>query len=130
MKYDWKTITIPSNLCNYSYVFNSYFIKCPHSSQFEGFGFWLSNKLISKDEDSAVQILYHDDFTFRLKKYGKGKYNKTLLLDSRIINAEEFEEAFKVLNYNISDRHVRYGRHVPLKLEPVHVEVLEEFIDD
>lgn len=74
----------------------------------------------------ALEISYNDAFSFRLKKCGKGKWNKRDAIDEREISAEEFEEAFGVVEGNIVAPTPMnpYETHKPDKLEPVNAEAL------
>ena len=70
-------------------------IKMPNKSKFAGYKFWHPSKLVRHGSNSyARSIGYTDDFTFRLKKYGNGKYNKFDVIDEIEISVKEFEEAF------------------------------------
>ncbi|MDY2887339.1 MAG: hypothetical protein SOT25_00985 [Malacoplasma sp.] len=75
-------------------------IKMPNKSKYAGYKFWHSSKLIrSGSNNYARSIGYTDEFTFKLKKYGNGKWNKNEVIDEKEINVEEFEEAFKCMEY-------------------------------
>ena len=54
-------------------------IACPHKSDYDGYVFWHPTKLVrdagSKGWDKSFS--FTDEFKFNLKKYGKGKYNKS-----------------------------------------------------
>lgn len=67
-----------------------------------GYKFWHPSKLVKKGRNSyAVSLGYTDDFIFRLKKYGNGRYNKYDVIDEKEITGKEFEEAFGVMDSNI-----------------------------
>ena len=54
----------------------SVLIALPHKSEYDGFAFWHPSKLVREGEyRNTVSISYNEDFVFKLKKYGKGKYN-------------------------------------------------------
>lgn len=73
-------------------------IKMPNKSDYAGYKFWHPSKLIRYGSNSyAKSVSYTDDFTFKLKKYGNGKYNKFDVIDEIEISVEEFEEAFECM---------------------------------
>ena len=73
-------------------------IKMPNKSKYAGYKFWHPSKLIRRGSNSyARSIGYTDSFTFKLKKYGNGKWNKNEVIDEKEISVEEFEEAFKCM---------------------------------
>lgn len=100
----WKSIQINkqnvSRLSSYSSL-----IQMPHNSDFDGYSFWHTNKLIREGKHkNAFKISYSDDFTFNLVKYGKGKWNKKEIIDRINIGVEDFEEAFGVMDENIKSK--------------------------
>lgn len=97
----WKNININKQNIKYD-TGNAVLINCPHKSQYNGFSFWHPSKFVKEGRNSnAVSICYNDEFKFKLIKYGKGKANRNNLLDQVIIDVEEFEEMFSVMNENI-----------------------------
>lgn len=90
----WKNINI--NIQNFEYDSGkATLIKMPNNSDYAGYKFWHSNKLIRYGNNSySRSIGYTDEFIFKLKKYGKGKYNGADVIDEIEISVEEFEEAF------------------------------------
>lgn len=97
----WKQININKQNVK-TYTQNAVLIQMPHNSDFDGYYFWLSSKLIRDGRHSnSVSISYTEDFTFKLIKHGKGKWNKKEIINEKIITAEEFESAFEITNDNI-----------------------------
>lgn len=90
----WKNIEI--NLQNIeTETERAVLIKMPNNSDYAGYKFWHPSKLVRYGSNSyARSIGYTDEFTFKLKKYGNGKWNKTQVIDEKEISVEEFEEAF------------------------------------
>ena len=90
----WKNIEI--NLQNIeTNTGKATLIKMPNNSDYAGYKFWHPSKLVRYGSNSyARSIGYTDNFTFKLFKNGKGKYNKFDVIDEVEIDAEEFEEAF------------------------------------
>ena len=73
-------------------------IKMPNKSEYAGYKFWHPSKLVRYGSNSyARSISYTDEFTFKLFKNGKGKYNKFDVIDEIEISVEEFEEAFECM---------------------------------
>ena len=128
----WKTININKNNIK-EWGKRSALIAFPHSSNYNGYCFWHPIKLIHDGRhEAAAAIAYNNNFTFRLFKYGKGKWNKYEVIDKIEIDVEELESAFGVVNDNIVAPKVvnEYETHKPAKVEPVNAEVLEELKDD
>ncbi len=70
-------------------------IKMPNKSKYAGYKFWHPSKLVRYGSNSyARSIGYTDEFTFKLKKYGNGKYNKFDVINEIEISVKEFEEVF------------------------------------
>lgn len=108
-------------------------IQMPHNSHYDGFSFWHPAKLVRSGKNSnALSIGYNETFTFKLVKYGKGKYNLRDIIDEEEINTEEFENAFGVMNDNITNPKVKnnYETHKPSKLEVKETEALDELKDE
>ena len=128
----WKNINI--NIQNIkAQSSRSILIAMPHSSDYDGYCFWHSSKLVREGRHSnAVSIGYTDDFNFRLIKYGKGKWNSRDVIDEIYINASQLEDAFGVMNENIkAPKQVNiYETHKPEELKPIKSDALEELKDE
>lgn len=73
-------------------------IKMPNNSRYAGYKFWHPSKLVRYgSNDYARSIGYTDEFTFKLKKYGNGKWNKNEVIDEIEIDVEEFEDVFSCM---------------------------------
>lgn len=108
-------------------------IACPHNSAFDGFTFWHSSMLVREGKHrGAVSISYTDEFTFHLKKYGKGKYNSREVLDEVQLGYEELEEIFGVMNENITAPKEKnpYETHKPQPIEAVAATADASLIDN
>lgn len=106
-------------------------IACPHNSEFDGYTFWHASKLVHEGRHKgAVSISYTDEFTFHLKKYGKGRYNYREVLDEIPLAADEIEEIFGVIDANISAPTFKnmYETHKPVELEAEQAEADESLI--
>lgn len=129
---EWKNVNINKQNIDVE-TSRSVLIKMPHNSDFDGYKFWHPSKLVRKGRNSnSVSISYNDQFTFKLKKYGNGKYNKRDVIDEIDIDTEEFENAFSVMNENINSKKFvnDYETHKPQKIEPVEPKVEGELLDD
>lgn len=105
-------------------------INMPHKSKYDGYSFWHPSKLVRDGKNSySVIIGYTNEFTFKLKKYGNGKWNKNEVIDEKEITIEEFEEAFGVMNDNIQEPKENNNSYLiveePEKMEK-EIKVLEE----
>lgn len=106
-------------------------INCPKKSKYSGYSFWHPSKLVRSGKHSyAVSVGYTDEFEFRLKKYGGGKYNSRQILDEVTISAAEFVEMFGVMDENIKAPKERDEVHVPESVEAEEVDVLPELRDE
>lgn len=121
----WKKIRIL--IQNVVYVSDrSVLIAMPHRSDYDGFKFWHPLKITEiEDEEMPIEILYTDEFVFRLFKNGKGKYNYKEVIDRVEVKASDIEDAF-----NHDAPLSEFELHVPEKLQAEKVEVLEELRDD
>lgn len=105
-------------------------VKMPNNSKYKGFKFWHPAKLVRSGRHSyAVSISFTEDFTFKLFKNGNGKHNKYEVVDQNEIDAQEFKEAFGVMDENIVAPKSEYETHKPEQLEVKEVEALEELKD-
>lgn len=69
-------------------------VQMPHKSKYDGFSFWHPKKITwNGAHDYEIIISYTDNFIFKLKKYGKGKYNSNEVIKELEISAEEFGDA-------------------------------------
>lgn len=122
----WKNIEINKNLIK-AETCRAVLINCPHSSNYDGFSFWHPASLVrdAKQRDK-VSLSYTDDFIFRLKKHGKGRYNSHSVIREIELSSEELESIFSYL----SPQEEKPLVFTPETLTPVKSEVLEELLDD
>lgn len=129
---NWKNINISKNNVK-AETTKAVLINMPHNSDYDGYSFWHPTKLVREGRNrNSVSIGYTDDFKFRLKKYGKGKWNSHDVIDECEISAEYFEEAFHVMDENIKakDPKSQYETHKPNELEACEAEALDELKDE
>lgn len=100
-------------------------INCPHNSKFNGYYFFYSQKLINFI-DSSIELLYKDDFIFRLKKKGNGRYNKNKVVEEIEIDANTIEEIFDCMQTKDSSYLIIKEPH---KIDK-NIEILEELKND
>ena len=88
---EWKNL--PINIQNIkAETEKSVLIQVPHNSKYNGYSFWHPRKLVRNGSHSYEKTIgYTDEFTFHLKKYGQGKWNKNEVLSEIEITAEQFE---------------------------------------
>lgn len=123
----WKNININRNLIKHD-TGVAVLIAMPHSSDYDGWFFWHPEKLIRNGRNkAAVSLGYNDSFTFRLLKY-KGK----LKVDEQEIDVEEFEDAFGVIDENITSKTFKsdFETHKPKVVEVEDVEALDNLKDE
>jgi hypothetical protein len=74
-------------------------IKCPHNSEYDGFAFWHPAKLVRDAGGKGwfKTFSFTDDFEFKLKKYGKGQFNKSDVIEQTTISAKEMLTVFQPL---------------------------------
>lgn len=93
-KNTWKNIDINQNLVKME-TECAVLIAMPHNSEFNGYKFWHSRKLVRDSRfDGKVSIGYTQDFVFRLKKYDNGICNSRGILDEIPLGANEIEIIF------------------------------------
>ena len=128
----WKNININKNLIKTD-TGRAVLIALPHNSKYDGYSFWHPSKLVRNGKHSAaVSIGYTDDFTFNLKKYGKGRYNSSDVIDELQLSAGDMEAVFGVVGENINAPVYKnpYETRKPAELTPEAVTADESLIDD
>ena len=112
-------------------------INMPHSSDHDGYSVWVSLKLLRSGRHSYEYMLsIKADMEFVLKKYGKGKWNKSQVIDEKTINAEEMAAAFggwvsdapRMAAPAIDPDKEEIIKHEPARLEPVEIEADPELV--
>ena len=128
----WKTININRQNIK-TETGKAVLIACPHASDYNGYCYWHPSKRVREGRHKgAVSISYTEEFTFRLKKYGKGRYNSHEVIDEIQLGYDELEEVFGVMNDNISAPQFKndYETHKPESVEAVKTEADSSLIDD
>lgn len=105
-------------------------INCPHSSDYDGYSFWFPASLVREGSHSyAVTISYTDEFVFKLKKYGKGKYNRYDVIDEVELTSDDIADVFSGViceKKQVSP----YETHKPELLNAVQTKAIEELKDE
>ena len=103
-------------------------IKMPPRSGFAGWVFWHPIKCIHEHDGQMTEMVYTEDFVFRLKRYGNQPYNKFTVQEQREITALDLEDAFR-LN---GDVYFDYEPELykPPRIDPEGTVADEELIDD
>ena len=76
--------------------------------------------------EKYIEISFKDTFTFELKKYGQGKFNKYKLIDEKQVDAAVIEEMFDCMQ--TKDESYLIIKE-PQKIDK-HIEILEELKND
>lgn len=88
----WNKIKINNN--NIKYITNNaYLIKLPNKSEFAGYKFWISYKLITEC-DNYIILSCKDDFTFRIFKKD----------EEDIIDGNMIKDIFECMNDSCQDK--------------------------
>lgn len=123
---NWKNLQINKNLIKYD-TGKAVLIAMPHSSEYDGYKFWHPSKLVRPGSHAAaVTIGYTDEFVFRLKKYGNGRYNSREVLDEIPLAGDEMAAIFGI---PLSDQEEPLI-YTPETLEPENLGVDESLIDE
>lgn len=88
----WNKIKINNNNIEYT-TSNAYLIKLPNKSEFAGYKFWVSYKLIN-EYDNYIILSCKDDFEFQIFK----KNNKD------IITGDMLKDIFECMNDSCRDK--------------------------
>jgi hypothetical protein len=129
---NWKNININTNLIK-TETEKAVLFKMPHNSKYDGYVFWHSSKLVRNGRHSAaVSVGYTEEFQFNLKKYGNGVYNRREVISEKTIGVSEFEEAFGIIDKNISKKEFKnpYETHKPVEKEAEKAEAIDELKDE
>lgn len=129
---NWKSININTNQIKAN-MGKAILLAMPHNSDYDGYVFWHTLKLIRDGKHLAsISLNYTDDFTFCIKKYGKGKYNNRKVIDEKIIGVEEFENAFDDINKNITKKEFKnsYETHKPKVIKAIKNSAIKELQDN
>lgn len=123
---EWKSIQINKQNIKKN-IGTAVLIAMPHNSDYNKFTFWHTTKLIKVGKHSnALELIYNDEFIFKLKKVSKKNFN---VLEEIEIDVEDFEEAFRVMNDNITSKKEDNESYLkvaqPIKIDK-EIKILEE----
>lgn len=92
---EWKKIAINAqNMC--AETERGILIQMPHASDYDGFKFWVSKKLLRTGRHSYEYLLsVNTDMKFKLFKNGSGQYNRFKTIAEQEVSADTLAEAFR-----------------------------------
>lgn len=78
-------------------------IMMPNKSPYPGFSFWMSKKLITEQggRGSHAAFRFNEEFTFIIKKYGRGRYNFRQVISEQTLSASEMLIAWDMVSSNV-----------------------------
>ena len=126
----WRKVAINAQNVGYT-TEKAALINMPHSSDHDGYSVWVSLKLLRSGRHSYEYLLsIKGDMEFTLKKYGKGRYNKSQVIAEKTITAEEMAAAFggwmadapRYSKPAVDPDKEEIVKHVPAPLAPVEIE--------
>lgn len=119
----WKSIKFNAQNVKFETA-NSVLIKMPNKSSYAGYMFWHPAKLVRVlgGKGYFLSFSYTDEFEFKVFKQGK---NRQITAEA-ILSPEEMEEAFEIVNGQLSDMDECYlDVTEPTKIDK-EVEIREE----
>lgn len=105
----------------------SYLVSLPHSSDYDGYRFWISKKLVFSDYVEADRYLVDvwDGFVFRLFKSIKKQDGTWETTDETELDAVDVSEYYEQADKEYAESYYRVTN--PEKREEVVVDVIDEF---
>lgn len=80
----------------------SILVAMPHTCDYDSYKFWHPKTLVDNGPtSSSCTLSYWEDQTVQLIKHGKGRYNKTTIIDRLWITRQEWAEALAIMHDNI-----------------------------
>ena len=115
----WNKIKINNNNIEYT-TNNAYLIKLPNKSEFAGYKFWVSYKLIN-EYDNYIILSCKDDFEFQI-------FNKN---DKDIITGDMLKDIFECMNDSCQEKNDESYLIIqePEKID-IDVEIDEELLNE
>lgn len=112
----------------------SVLIKMPNRSQYNGWVFWHPKKLVREQGGKGYHCAFSftDEWEFKVKLYGKGRYNQKDVIREEVIKASEMKIIWGVVDESVNEYVVletekiieketviiEVEHHTPEKLEP------------
>lgn len=91
-------------------------ISMPHSCGYDGYEFWYPKALTDRGpHSSAVSLRYTPGRSIILRKYGKGRYNKTDVIDEVALSSLEWAEELASMSSNVTVPYAEENRLKQLK---------------
>lgn len=95
-------------------------IAMPHNSEYDGFQFWVSKKLVRAGSNSyELSVSVSDSMKFNLKRISEKTFR---ILEERTIDADTLIEVFGEYRFFQKTQNDKVITRVPEKLTPVKVE--------
>lgn len=121
---EWRKI--PFNIQNVAHETDrGILIQMPRKSEYDGFKFWTSKKLVREGRHSYEMLLsVNADMKFKLQKNGGGKNNRFKVIAECELTADELAEAFGGYREapdarKVDENREEIIRHTPAPLDPV-----------
>lgn len=120
----WLKAYIQHN-CVQAYSDKSVLLMIPSSYEYGGMMFWFPQKLAHEDGNKDIELVFTEDWKFRLFKKGNGKTNRNETVKEELISGDEFYGIFEENGHGIKE-----VLHIPEKVEPIQAVVPDELVDD
>ncbi|RRC92709.1 hypothetical protein EII25_03285 [Erysipelotrichaceae bacterium OH741_COT-311] len=107
-------------------------IKMPSKGDYAGYCFWHPARLVRDEGNKGYRksFSFTDEFEFKLKKYGKGKYNKNQVIDEKIIGPEEIKDEFYNPSLEVGKYYEKPKSRVPEKIQAKEIAIIDDLVDD
>lgn len=123
---------------------NAVLIKMPNNSQYKGYCFWHPRKLVREQGGKGYHytFAFTYEFSFRLKKFGQGRYNFKDVISEVQLTVSEMKAAFGIVNENVHQfveqetenliekniETVTVEKHIPAPIEPKNTTPAPELV--
>lgn len=83
----------------------SVLIKMPNKSQYNGWVFWHPKKLVREQGGKGYHSAFSftEDWIFKVKLYGKGRYNSKDVIREVELEASEMKEIWGIVDENVNE---------------------------
>lgn len=121
---------------------SSVLIKMPNRSKYNGWVFWHPKKLVREQGGKGYHATFSftENFVFKIKLYGKGKYNQMDIIRKVELSASEMKEIWCVIDECVNDSvvietkkiieketfEIIIEKHTPEKIDPVENNTIKD----